>query len=175
MLNPTKTDADRAALDLLIRGFQISRMLRLIADLGVADKIPKEGGCDVSELAKACEVLPTQLLRVLRALAAFEIFHVTPNGHVTHSPRSLLLHTDTPNNMHDGARFWTAPGSWSAWGALDAALTGGDLTGLPGTRAAFSIFASTRRKLEYSIRSWPISLTTDTTLLLPPMTSPMPC
>jgi hypothetical protein len=125
MLNPTKTDADRAALDLLIRGFQISRMLRLVADLGVADKIPKEGGCDVSELAKACEVLPTQLLRVLRALAAFEIFHVTPNGHVTHSPRSLLLHTDTPNNMHDGARFWTAPGSWSAWGALDAALTGG--------------------------------------------------
>ena len=38
-----RTDGDRVALDLLIRGFQVSRMLRLAADLGIADKIPKEG------------------------------------------------------------------------------------------------------------------------------------
>lgn len=125
MTNPSQTDANRTALDLLIRGFQVSRMLRLVADLGVADKIAKEGGCDVLELATACEVQPTQLLRVLRALAAFEIFHVNADGHVAHSPRSLLLRTDTPNSLHYGARFWTAPGSWSAWGALDVALTGG--------------------------------------------------
>jgi hypothetical protein len=64
----------RSGAKAVIRGFQVSRMLRLMADLGVADKIPKEGGCNVSVLAKACEVLPAQLLRVLRALAAFEIF-----------------------------------------------------------------------------------------------------
>ena len=29
---------DRAALDLLVRGFQVSRMLRLVADLGIADR-----------------------------------------------------------------------------------------------------------------------------------------
>ena len=29
---------DREELDLLLRGFQVSRMLRLVADLGIADK-----------------------------------------------------------------------------------------------------------------------------------------
>ncbi|MDQ6629077.1 MAG: methyltransferase [Pseudomonadota bacterium] len=37
----------------------------------------------------------------------------------------MLLRTDAPNSMHHGARFWTAPGSWKAWGELDAALHGG--------------------------------------------------
>ena len=119
-----KTDGDRVALDLLIRGFQVSRMLRLVADLGIADKIPKEGNCNVRDLAIACAVLATPLLRVLRALAAFGIFRVGADGSVAHSPRSVLLRTDEPNSLHYGAMFWTAPGSWKAWGALDAALAG---------------------------------------------------
>ena len=39
-----ETEAERAALDLLLRGFQVSRMLRLVADLGVADRITPEAG-----------------------------------------------------------------------------------------------------------------------------------
>lgn len=116
--------SDREALDLLIRGFQVSRMIRLVADLGVADKI-SDTGHDVHELAAACGVNASPLLRVLRALAAFEVFEVSAEGQVRHSPRSLLLRTDTPNSMHHGARFWTAPGSWKAWGELDVALHGG--------------------------------------------------
>lgn len=125
MTNATDTDKQRAALDLLIRGFQVSRMIRLVADFGIADKVPEPQGCDVRDLAAACSVRPQPLLRVLRALAAFEIFRVGADGHVAHSPRSLLLRTDAPNSMHYGARFWTAPGSWQAWSALDSALTGG--------------------------------------------------
>ena len=117
-------DADRAALDSLLRGFQISRMLRLVADIGLADKIPKDGSCSVSDLAAGCAVLAAPLLRVLRALAAFGIFRLGADGSVAHSPRSVLLRTDEPNSFHDAARFWTAPGSWKAWGALDAALVG---------------------------------------------------
>jgi hypothetical protein len=119
-----RNDGDRVALDLLIRGFQVSRMLRLVADLGIADKIPKEGNCNVRDLAIACAVLATPLLRVLRALAAFGIFRIGADGSVAHSPRAVLLRTDEPNSLHYGARFWTAPGSWKAWGALDAALVG---------------------------------------------------
>ena len=119
-----RNDGDRVALDLLIRGFQVSRMLRLAADLGIADKIPKEGNCNVRDLAIACAVLATPLLRVLRALAAFGIFRIGADGSVAHSPRSVLLRIDEPNSLHYGARFWTAPGSWKAWGALDAALAG---------------------------------------------------
>jgi hypothetical protein len=125
MTETCTTDVDREELDLLLRGFQVSRMLRLIADLGVADKIPTEGHVTVQDLAAACAVLPEPMLRVLRALAAFRIFQVTVDGAVAHTPRSRLLRTDMPNSMHHAARFWTGPGSWSAWGMLDVAMTSG--------------------------------------------------
>lgn len=125
MTDPSRIDENREALDLLIRGFQVSRMIRLVADLEIADKIQPDGRCDVRELAMACAVLTAPLLRVLRALAAFGIFRVTADGNIAHSPRSLLLRTDASKSLHHAARFWTAPGSWNAWGALDVALAGG--------------------------------------------------
>jgi hypothetical protein len=115
---------DRAELDLLLRGFQVSRMLRLVADLGVADRIPPDDALPLNDLASACSVLPERLIRVLRALAAFQIFRVSADGDVGHTPRSRLLRTDTPDSMHHAARFWTGPGSWKAWGMLDVAMTG---------------------------------------------------
>lgn len=111
--------------DLLLRGFQVSRMLRLVADLGIADKIAPNGVVAVNDLANACSVLPDPLIRVLRALAAFRIFKVAADGTVAHTPRSRLLCTDIPNSMHYSAQFWTGPGSWKAWGMLDVAMTGG--------------------------------------------------
>lgn len=121
-----RTDGDREALDLLIRGFQVSRMLRLVADLGLADRLPRDGGRPVAALAEDCGVLAAPLLRVLRALAAFGVFRLGADGSVAHTPRSVLLRTDEPLSLHHGARFWTAPGSWEAWGRLDAALAGGN-------------------------------------------------
>jgi O-methyltransferase domain len=117
-------DDDRAALDLLIRGFQVSRTIRLAADLGLADKISPETGSNIAELAASSGVLPGQLKRVVRALSAFGIFTIDAGGKVAHTPRSLLLRTDAAGSLHHAARFWTAPGSWRAWEALDAALTG---------------------------------------------------
>ena len=124
MSDPYATDTDRAALDLLVRGFQVSRILRLVADLGLADRIAPEGRIALSVLAKACGVQPQPLVRVLRALAAFGVFAVTPDNEIEHTPRSRLLRIDAPNTMHYSARFWSGPGSWHAWGALDVALTG---------------------------------------------------
>ena len=125
MMERTDDDENREALDLLMRGFQISRMIRLVADLEIADKIGEMGDRDLNELATACAVQSVPLLRVLRTLAAFGIFRVSVDGRISHSPRSLLLRTDVPNSMHHGARFWTGTGSWHAWGSLDVAMTGG--------------------------------------------------
>jgi hypothetical protein len=119
----TKLD-ERKALDLLIRGFQISRMLRLVADLGLADKVPAAEKAPVSDLAQACSVHAAPLLRILRALAAFGVFTVSADGSIGHTERSLLLRTDAPNSLHYSARFWTGPGSWRAWDKLDVALHG---------------------------------------------------
>ena len=50
-------DRDREELDLLLRGFQVSRMLRLVADLGVADKIPTDGHLTVQPACSDCRGL----------------------------------------------------------------------------------------------------------------------
>jgi hypothetical protein len=116
---------DRAGLDLLIRGFQVSRMLRLVADLRVADLVPLDEQVGIDALAKGSGAQSQPLIRMLRALAAFGVFAVSVEGHIRHTPRSRLLRTDTKNSMGHSARFWAAPGSWAAWGALDAAMAGG--------------------------------------------------
>ncbi len=46
-----EADHGRAALDLLLRGFQVSRLLRLVADLGVADRIAPDGLVALNDLA----------------------------------------------------------------------------------------------------------------------------
>ena len=125
MTEPGTADPELAALDLLMRGFQVSRMLRLVADLGVADRIVPGGSVPLSKLAAACGVHPQPLMRVLRALAFFGVFGVAADGGIAHTPRSQLLRTDAPNSLHHAARFWTARGSWRAWEELDAAMTGG--------------------------------------------------
>jgi hypothetical protein len=120
----TTNDADREDLNLLLHSFKISRVLGLIADLGVADKVPSDGHITVDDLAAACAVQPEPMLRVLRVLAALKIFQVTTHGTVAHTSRSRLLRTDTPNTLHHAARFWAGPGVWNAWGRIDVAMTG---------------------------------------------------
>ena len=115
---------DRLAVDLLIRGFQVSRTIRLVADLGIADRIAPDATSSVAGLAAATGVLAGPLLRAMRALAAFGIFRVDADGMAAHTPRSLLLRSDAPNSLHPSARFRTAAGSWRAWEALDVALHG---------------------------------------------------
>src|SRR5688500_15853411 len=73
-------DDDRLAMDLLLRGFQVSRTIRLVADLGIADRIAPEAVSSVVELASASGVLPEPLLRAIRALAAFGVFRVDADG-----------------------------------------------------------------------------------------------
>src|SRR3712207_4425266 len=123
MSEPHEAAREREALDLLLRGFQVSRMLRLVADLGIADRIAPDERTTVEELARDRGVQPQPLARVFRALAAFGVFRVAGDGSVAHTPRSRLLRTDTPNNLHHAARFWSTPGSWRAWERLDVALT----------------------------------------------------
>ena len=51
-------DRERTELDLLLRGFQVSRMLRLVADLGIADRISPGDDLSLSDLAADCGVQP---------------------------------------------------------------------------------------------------------------------
>ena len=124
MIDPTAGAEDRSTLDRLLRGFQVSRMLRLAAELSIADRIEPGHSRRVDDLAGECGVQAAPLARILRALAGSDVFAVTATGDVSHSPLSLLLRADTPNTMKHGAAFWTLPGAWNAWGSLDVALQG---------------------------------------------------
>src|SRR3954449_10642492 len=85
---------DRTELELLLRGFMVSRMLRLVADLGLADRIPPDGEVAVRDLAAACSVQEGPLLRILRSLASLGVFRLSPEGAAGHSAKSALLRTD---------------------------------------------------------------------------------
>jgi hypothetical protein len=115
---------DRTELELLLRGFMVSRMLHLVADLSLADRIPTDGEVAVRDLATTCGVQERPLLRILRSLASLGVFRLSPEGMAGHSAKSALLRTDVPDSAHYAARFWAGPGSWGAWGKLDAAMIG---------------------------------------------------
>ena len=116
------TLSDHTRLNLMIRGFQVSRMIRLAADLEIADKLP-QGECrSVADLAVLSAVQATPLLRVLRALSSFGIFCVDAAGSVAHTPLSLLLRADAERSLRPAAVTLAARGSWGAWSDLDAAM-----------------------------------------------------
>jgi len=112
------------ALNRLIHGYKVSRMLGLAAELGIADRIAADQAASAASLAVACGVLADPLLRLCRALAGFGIFTVSADEMVGHSGQSLLLRTDSVPSLHHAARFFTAPADWTSWGGLDLAMQG---------------------------------------------------
>ena len=115
---------DIASLHHLINGFKISRMLGLVADLGIADRIPVDQAMSAKWLALESGVLADPLLRVCRALASVGIFTVQADNMIGHSRLSALLRTDSNPSLHHAARLFMARTEWGAWGALDQALQG---------------------------------------------------
>ena len=118
------TPSDHTRLNLMIRGFQVSRMIRLVADLEIADRLPLGESSSISDLAALSAVQAMPLLRVLRALSSFGVFWVDAAGSVAHTPLSLLLRASAERSLRPAAITLAARGSWGAWSELDAALHG---------------------------------------------------
>src|SRR6185295_18611934 len=96
----------------LVRAFQISKMLNVAASLGLADRIG-EAPRHSHVLAKECAAHPEMLLRLCRALAAFGIFSVDDSGNIAHTARSRLLRRDSRPTLRDAALYWTMPSNWA--------------------------------------------------------------
>src|SRR5882724_1012599 len=114
---PVEAD-DFFALALLVRGFQISKMLEVAAALGLADRIAS-GPRPIAELARECGGHPEMLLRLCRALAAFGIFAVDAEAKLAHTARSMGLRRDAKPTLHHAVRFRTTRGNWAAWENLE--------------------------------------------------------
>jgi hypothetical protein len=108
----------------MVRGFQLSVMLREAAELRLADRIAA-GPRPVANLAEETGARPQALLRLCRALAAFGVFSLDAEVRLSHTARSAWLRSDAQPSLHHAARYFTAPGNWGAWGAWGEALRGG--------------------------------------------------
>lgn len=113
-----------AEMALFVRSFLISKMLQIAATLELADRI-KDEAKSADELARECGADPAMLLRLCRALAAFDIFAVDADGFVSQTQRSAFLRRDAKPTLHYAVRYWMMPSTWAVWGNLEHAVRSG--------------------------------------------------
>ena len=101
----------------LIDGFVVSQAIHVAATLGVADHL-RHGPRSASALAATLTVDAPALYRLLRALAAVEVFHEDEQGCFSLTEMGACLCTDAPESLHDRATFIGRPADWEVWAHL---------------------------------------------------------
>ncbi len=120
-----------ATLTQVAGGYCLPRSLHVVADLGVADALDEKPRT-TTDLAADVDAHPDALGRVLRLLAAHDIFALQGET-VRHTPASRLLRTDHPQSMRAFARMFGLPVFWMTFGEMAHAVR----TGTPATTKAF--------------------------------------
>lgn len=98
-------------------GMTFQASLRVAALLGIADKL-KNGAKTINELAKDVDVNPKPLFRVMRILAAKDIFAQTSDGKFELTPAAEFLRTDRFHSLHDAVLMLTDKTFWAPLGDL---------------------------------------------------------
>jgi hypothetical protein len=125
MSRQDSTDDGFAYVALMVRAFQISKMMHVATMLDLADRV-SETPQPVVRLASDCGADASMLLRLCRALAAFGIFSVTADGEVRQTMRSAWLRKDAKPTLYYAAQYWATDGNWQSWANLEHAIrTGG--------------------------------------------------
>jgi hypothetical protein len=118
--NPDQATKMRLSLTLLqkISGAWISQAIYVAAKLGIADLL-KDGAKSSEALAKATDVDPDSLYRVLRALASIGLFAERENRHFELTPLAEYLQSDIPGSMRAIAlMFGSEEWRWQPWGDI---------------------------------------------------------
>lgn len=106
-----------ASIMALINGYQLSQALHVAAALGIADLLASRPRTS-DELAEATDTHPGTLYRVLRALAAAEIFHEDAARQFSLAPLGQCLRSDAADPAGPWAAFIGRPYIWQAWSHL---------------------------------------------------------
>jgi len=109
--------AARATLRRFVNGFQISQAIHVAATLGIADLLA-DGARPIDELARETETDPEALYRLLRALAAADVFSEEEGRRFALTELGEGLRSDAPGSLAGWAAYIAGPASWQAWGAL---------------------------------------------------------
>ena len=112
------------ALTRLVNGFQVSHAIHAAVVLGIADLLAA-GACGVAELAVATGTDAGAIYRLLRALAAANVFRELPDRHFALAPMGECLRSDAPDPVAPWAMLAGQPYVHRAWeGLLHSLRTG---------------------------------------------------
>lgn len=107
-------------------GHWVARLIHVAARLGLADLLRK-GPRSVEDLAKAVDVKPEPLYRILRALASVGIFVETRGRRFKLTPLAATLQTGVPGSMRAWAIMINEPWGWDSWKELLYGLETGEM------------------------------------------------
>lgn len=107
-----------------IRGHQLAALIHLAARWDLADRIGE--GRKLAEVASDLQADFGALRRVVRALAAFDIFAIDDKDFATQTAASCLLIKNAPSSLHAAAMFWGMPAAWATWGDLEYSVKTGE-------------------------------------------------
>ena len=116
-----------AAADLrrLVNSYQVSQAIHVAAILGIADLLA-DGPRSSDDLAQATGTNPRALYRLLRALAAFGVFHEDDNRMFSLTELGEPLRSDVPESVAGWAAFIGRPNHRDSWGALAESVRTGE-------------------------------------------------
>jgi multifunctional cyclase/dehydratase/O-methyltransferase len=117
---------------LLTDGKRISRVLHVVAELGIADELAG-GPLTVAELAARTSTHADSLGRVLRVAAAFGVFAEQPDGRYALTELSEALRSDVPGSQRDMVLYNGDEMLWRSYGRLMHTVR----TGEPAFEAAY--------------------------------------
>lgn len=107
----------------LVNAHAQARCMHMVAEFGVADALG-EAPTAAAELADRTGMDADALDRILRLLAAHDVFAIAAGGYV-HTPASELLRSTHPQSMRAFARMIGLPAIWSGFTEFrDVAVTG---------------------------------------------------
>jgi hypothetical protein len=118
--DPFTHDQEAAAaseLHRMLNGFQLAQAIHVAAVLGVADHMAS-GPRSSDDLATAVGAHAGALYRLLRALAAFGVFHERPHREFELTPLGQCLRSDAAHPVRPYAMFAAEASQWTAWGSL---------------------------------------------------------
>ena len=101
----------------LLNGHCIEQGLHVVATLGIADLL-RDGAKTSKQLADATGVDAAALHRLLRMLAATDVFDEGENGEFALTELGATLRSDVVNSARDRAIFYGASDMWAVWGQL---------------------------------------------------------
>ena len=121
-------------LNQMLIGQFLARAIALAADLRIADLL-RDGPLSIDELAERTGSHPDALYRVMRAMAAADVFDEQPGRRFSNNEVSTYLRHDVDGSLATIASWLSDISGWTAWGRLDYSVR----TGKPAFDEVFGV------------------------------------